>query len=461
MIPNGLNQAGGEGPRIRLARGRRRSANNVLTALLIAAMMVVSGVAPVAAQDDTHALLEEYGVPIPEITIPFGMSAFADHNIYAIAIKNGWFTELGMTLTPEPFGVRSLSPQVIPRFLSDEVSIHTWYGPLQIEIMNRVPQVKLFTFSDTYVGTYMLAAPGSNVQTVAELVEGGSPFEDALKTVMEQLRGKRVGIDNTGSSRVFLDTITNLGGVSFDNVELSVLEDARLVNLARGGNLDFVSPAGAAQNVILLREGWYPAVSISDLIAGLPPGDLRGIGSVGHTGLAATDEFYRENFDTILRFASVMFRTIDAIHDDLENGTDTALALEVPVIEAAAGVELGVEGLKTIFTTLDPLLSFEEQRAYWIDFDDPAHYWNVYMPQIRAAQEGGLLPSDMSFIPDDAFTAPDVYRTLLRYRTWYDQMLDEASGLDGDGALLAEIAATHYANRNYLDSYRILAAALK
>ena len=232
-------------------------------------------------------------------------------------------------MTPEPFGVRSLSPQVIPRFLSEEVDIHTWYGPLQVEVMDRVPHVKLFTFSDTYVGTYMLAAPNGGAKTVSELVDGAMPFEEAMTTVMAQLKGKRVGIDNTGSSRVFLDAIAELGGVTLDEVELSVLEDARLVNLARGGNLDFVRPAGA-ENVILLQEGWYSAVSISDLIENLPPGDLRGIGSIGHTGLATTDKYYRENFDTILRMTGVMFRIIDAINDDLEKGTDHALALEVP-----------------------------------------------------------------------------------------------------------------------------------
>ena len=111
------------------------------------------------------------------------------------------------------------------------------------------------------------------------------------------------------------------------------------------------------------------------------------------------------------------------------------------MIEAAAGVELGVEGLRTIFTELDPLFSFEDQADYWINYDNPNNYWNVYMPQIKSAQEGGLLPEDKRFIPDDAFTAPDVYRTLLRYRTWYDQMLGGAANLDGEHAELAEIAS--------------------
>ena len=426
-----------------------------------AAALALSGLisAPGAlAQED---LLQEFGVEIPKVDIRFGMSAFADHNIHSISIINGWFDDVGITLGPGKFGLRSLSPQVIPRLLADEVDIHTWYGPLQIEIMERVPHVKLFTFSDTYVGTYMLASPQSGAKTVSQLVDEGVPFETAIKQVMAQMKGKRVAIDNTGSHRIFLDAIFDLGGITFKDVELSVLEDAKIVFLGRGGNIDFASPAGAVQNVVMIQDGWYPAVSVEDLIQGLPLGDFRGVSSIGHTGFATTDAYYRENFDTILRMAGVKFRVIDAINDDIANNTDHALKLEVPVIEAAAGTKLGVEGLRTIFNTLDPVKSFEDQAEYWLDQDSPFHYWNVYMPQVKAAQAGGLLSKDKNFSPDDAFTAPYVYRTLVQYRQWYDQLMPEAGGLEGDRAKLAELAAVHYENRNYFDAYRILNAAVK
>lgn len=430
-------------------------------AVIGAAAVALSGLAGAPGALAQEDLLKKFGVEIPKVDIRFGMSAFADHNIHSISIINGWFDDVGITLGPGKFGLRSLSPQVIPRLLADEVDIHTWYGPLQIEIMDRVPHVKLFTFSDTYVGTYMLASPQSGAKTVSQLVDEGVPFDAAIKQAMAQLKGKRVAIDNTGSHRIFLDAIFDLGGITFKDVELSVLEDARIVFLGRGGNIDFASPAGAVQNVVMIQDGWYPVVSVEDLIEGLPLGDFRGVSSIGHTGFATTDAYYRENFDTILRMASVKFRVIDAINEDIANNTDHALKLEVPVIEAAAGTKLGVDGLRTIFTTLDPMKSFEDQAEYWLDQDNPYHYWNVYMPQITAAQGGGLLPKDKSFRPDDAFTAPYVYRTLLQYRQWYDQLKSEAGGLEGDRAKLAELAAVHYENRNYLDAYRILDAAVK
>ena len=432
-----------------------KCAATVGAALVFSGLIVTSGA---LAQED---LLRKFDVQIPKVSIRIGFSAFADHNISSIGIMNGWFEEVGITLGPGKFGVRSLSPQVIPRLVSDEVDIHTWYGSLQVQMLDRVPQVKQFTFSDTYIGTYMLAAPNSGAKTVSQLVTEGVPFETAMKQAMAQMKGKRVAIDNTGAHRVFLDAIFELGGMTYKDVELTALEDARIIFLGRGGNIDFASPGGAVQNVVMIQDGWYPVVSVEDLIQGLPLGDFRGVGSIGHTGYATTDAYFRENFDTVLRMASVMFRIIDNINEDIANNTDHALKLEVPVIEAAAGTKLGVEGLRTIFKTLDPMKSFEDQAEYWLDQDSPFHYWNVYKPQIHAAQQGGLLPKDKKFSPDDAFTAPYVYRTLLQYRRWYDQLTPKAAGLSGDRAKLAEQAAVHYKDRNYLDAFRMLDAAVK
>ena len=66
--------------------GKRMKAlfTGALTAIGIA-LITSPAVAQVAEQE----LLESYGVGIPDVTVPFGMSAFADHNIYAIGIKNG------------------------------------------------------------------------------------------------------------------------------------------------------------------------------------------------------------------------------------------------------------------------------------------------------------------------------------------------------------------------------------
>jgi hypothetical protein len=435
-------------------------------ALALPALLGASGALAGVDRRDGRAEAEvarRFGVEIPQVSIRFGMSAFGDHNISSIGIINGWFKDVGISIGPGKFGYRSLSPQVITRFVTNQVDIHTWYGPLQIEIMDTVPQVKLFTFSDTYVGTYMLAPPKSGAKTVSQLVKNGVPFRSAIRQVMGQMRGKRVAIDNTGSHRIFLDAIFKLAGMNINkDTTLSVVADAQIVLLGRGGKIDFCSPAGAAQNVQLIQEGWYPVVAVEDLIRGLPRGDFRGVGSIGHTGYATTDAYFSKNEDTILRMAGVMFRIIDAIHADIKNKTDRALKLEVPVLEAAAGVKIGVEGLRTIFTTLDPLKSFEQQgREYWLDRRNPFNYWNVYSPQIKAAQRGGLLPKNKTFTPDDAIIAPKVYRTLLSYRRRYDQQKAKAAGLQGDRASLARQAATHYRNRNYLDAFRFLDAAIK
>ena len=188
-----------------------------------------------------------------------------------------------------------------------------------------------------------------------------------------------------------------------------------------------VSRLGGAQNAELIQDGWYPILGAADLIELLPPGDPRGATGIGHTGLGARASHYAEDPDTFLRVASVMFRVIDAIKKDVAEGTDVALANILPVLESAAAVEIGIDGLRIIYGQIDPMKSFEEQEEYWGSESNPFHYKNVYRPQIEAAQAGGILPADQDIDPALGFgLAEEIYDTLVELR---DQLrLDGVSG---------------------------------
>jgi hypothetical protein len=232
--------------------------------------------------------------------------------------------------------------------------------------------------------------------------------------------------------------------------------------LARGGQIDFAKPLGGAQETELLLDGWYPVIGADDMIEALPPGDPRGVSAIGNTGLATTVEYYEGNKETIHRIAGVMYRIIDAMRKDIDEGTDeNALAAIQPVLQSAAGVELDTEGLRTLYGDVYSFYTFEEQAGYWLEKDDPFNYENVYRPQIEAAQKGGILPAGEDLTPDDAFSlGKEVYEALVEYREQYDALRPEAEGLEGDAATLAEAAAQHYENRNYLDALRFLEAAV-
>ena len=256
--------------------------------------------------------------------------------------------------------------QIVPLLVNEDYDFTTQYGPNEIQSMLRAPDVQQVTFSDTYVGLYFLAPPDSGLDTVPDLVASGMSYEDAFKQAVGQMVGKRVAIDDTGSARAFVDAVFEAGGVTPDDfAELLTVDDARMLLLARGGQIDFGKPLGGAQNAELIQDGWYPILGAADLIELLPPGDPRGATGIGHTGLGARASHYAEDPDTFLRVAGVMFRVVDAIKKDVAEGTDVALANILPVLESAAAVEIGIDGLRIIYGQIDPMKSFEEQEEYW------------------------------------------------------------------------------------------------
>lgn len=413
-----------------------------------------------AAPMTADQLMAMCNVTIPQVSVNFGMAPFGDHTIYSHAMAEGWFEEVGININ-EKFATIPYE-QIVALLVNEDYDFTTQYGPNELQSMLRAPDVQQITFSDTYIGLYFLAPPDSGLDTVPDLVASGASYEEAFKQVVGQMAGKRVAIDDTGSHRSFVDAVFEAGGITPDDLaELVTVDDARMLLLGRGGQVDFVKPLGGAQNAELIQDGWYPILGAADLIALLPPGDPRGATGIGHTGLGARASHYAEDPDTFLRVVGVMFRVIDAIKRDVAEGTDDALANILPVLESAAAVEIGIEGLRIIYGQIDPMKSFEEQVEYWGDEANPFHYKNVYRPQIEAAQEGGILPADQDIDPSAGFgLAEEIYNALVDLRGRYDSMVSQAGSLEGAYAELAATAATHYENRNYLDAARILEAAV-
>lgn len=445
----------------------RSSTSQRLRVLLGAAALLVATVAtsaPIvhAAEDGSPdaELLAACGVEIPSVTVNFGMAPFGDHVIYSHGMAQGWFDEVGIQIGPREFSTIAYD-QITPLLVNADYDVTSQYGPNQLQTMVNAPQVQQFTFSDTYSGLFFLAPPDTDYDTVPKLIAEGMSFEDAAMQAVGQLAGQRVAIDDTGSHRAFVDKVFELGGIEpSDLAEIATVDDARMLLLARGGQVDFAKPLGGAQTAELILDGWYPIIGAEDVIAGLPPGDPAGVTGIGHTGLATRMEEWEQDPDTLLRIAGVMFRIVDQIKEDIEQETDVALSDILPVLESAAAVDIGVDGLRVIYGMIDPMRSFEEQSEFWLEPDSPFYFANVYQPQIDALVQGGVIPEDRVFTPDEAFLGPEVYMALVEHKEAYESLAAQADSLEGDAARLAELAATQYENRNYLDARRMMEAAV-
>lgn len=408
-----------------------------------------------AGSGDTLSFEVSAGAEIPEVDLKFGMKPFPDSTFYAIGIDRGYFEDVGLNVVPKPFGTELTPDTVVPLLLNGDVDIATINGPGTVKVMSQVPDLRMFGFADTYEATYLLASPDSGVEPVSERVEGGQDPAEAVADAMAEVEGRAVAFNNAGSQRVFLNTVfEDYGGITFDEVDLTVTDDASIVQLALGGQIEFATPDGAGQNVELLRQGWYPLVSVSDLAA-IPESENVVAASLSHEGPAALSGWLDENPETALRFLSVMFRLIDEIEAD----PDGAFADQLPYLISRSGSDIGVEGLKQVFDVIDPLASFDEQAQFWDEDEGGARYFGVvYGEQVRAAQEGGILPEG-DLDPATNIVGGEYWEKLLELQGLYDELLSEAEGLTGEAAELADTAAQHYEWYNYLDAYRLLLEA--
>lgn len=392
------------------------------------------------------------GTDIPKATVRYGLLPYGDNSMPVIGMQKGWFDEVGVSIQPQPVGSKVQDNQVVPKLVNNEIDMINWDGTVIIQTMTKAPDLKQIGFTDTYLGIYILAAPNTGAKTVSDLVKSGQSFDQAMQTAVHQLVGKKVTLDNTGYHRSFFNTVFKLGGVDPSQFDLTTIDDAKMVQLAKAGDTDFASPAGAAQNVELLRLGWYPMVAVDDLLQGLPPGDPRAVGTLDNVGPALNQKFYEDNRETVLRVMSVNFRIVDAILHQ----PNTTLPVQVPYLESVTGGNYDLQDMKLIYGKIDPVTPFEAQGKYWLEVDNPQYYKNIYNPQIKSLQEGGVLPKDQKLDASQVFLGTEVYQTMLNLKNQYEGLAPDAKKANPD---LAAKAQTQADNRNYLDAVRFALAA--
>ncbi len=394
------------------------------------------------------------GTDIPKQDIKFAMTPYGDQAVDYIGMQNGYYDEVGLTLTPESGDV-ILDDQVIPRMKNDQIEIAPYAMSLAVQGVAAAPEVKMIQHNDIYVGNMLLISGETGDKTVKEFVDEGQSFDEAMKSTIQQLKGKKVALSDTGANREFFNLVMKMGGLTPKDVDLQVMADTAQVQLARSGELDYAFTNGAGQVSSMLNIGFKRGVGAIDLIEGLPPGDPRAATGISDSGVAAKEEWVKDNLEAVLRYISVRFRLID----EIQEAPDEPLGVLLPFLNSAADLDLSLDQLKAIFTDLYSMIDFERQKDWWVNKDSQFYVETVYKPHIEAAKAGGVIPAGTDVTVDDLTMAGDLWKILNDLKGKYDALEAEAGDLSGEQAELAEQAATFYEHRNYLDAYRFLKAA--
>jgi len=398
------------------------------------------------------------GVEIPSVEMSLGMRPVANDLIFVSAIKQGFFGDVGIKITPEPYGRKVLFDQATPLLVNKEVDVQTTYPPDLIAALDTVKNVRFIAFSDLFQGFAILANPKSGAKTVVQFMKEGMDFNDAMKATMAQLKSKRFATAPNVDNRMFLDLVFSLGGLTMDaDTDLVITPDANTLQLASGGKVEFASPDGAPFTAQLEGAGWIPLVTPVDVLANMDPTPgSPAAGLVGTPGVASDADWARANPETVLRFVSVMFRVIEQEQKDPK----TMIGAMIDYVNAFAGTSLDYDGLKLTIDALSPLSNFVFQQNYCTKVESPLYYKNAFAAHVKFNSEKGLL-TESEYDPDSLIWTCEIYSDLVELKAESDKLLAglESKSLNAEQKGLVEKAKQQYGWYNYLDSYRLLKAA--
>lgn len=395
----------------------------------------------------------EPGTELPQATVNFGMRPFADNTFYVIAMKKGWFAEAGITIGPEELGMKINDTNGTALLLNGEVDIASQYCPLMLPTYKSSEKLKCIAFTDTFLGQAILAKPELKLKSFRDYINEGKDFEGAIKAALEPLSGKTLVVPPQLSNRPFTDAAAEFSGVQWN---LQVLEDSKSLVLAKSGQIDFLNPEGAPVVFTLEQAGWTKVLGIGDLYEYAPGGAASPVAPlVAIVGIGANADYVNANPNTVLRFLSVVWRTIDAVRKD-----PSLYDLQAPYLNSVAGTDLDGAGVKGTVDSLHPFAPFEDGKTYYDDPDSVLYYGNAWGAMIKEFVKNGIIP-DNGLTPDDIIWGAAIWKQMEDYRAKSENLLGTlgSAHLSDEKKALYEQAKSYYDKFNYLDAFRLATAA--
>lgn len=393
---------------------------------------------------------------IPETTVRFGGFAVTNHAWTVLASQKGYLADNGITMAG---GVpRSLlETQVVPQLMNGELDITSYWFGLAIQQLDRVPNLHPILVYSYFQGSTIVGNPDL-YKSVDEFIEEGMDWPEAAAAAVEQMRGKRFAITASPSTYPWNEFALGLGGMSMADTETIPVEDPRAVQLAISNGTDFAAPGGAVQIYQLqFQANWKPIISTRQMVKYMPSGTGSVLNSLlNYDLIQTTSEYLENNRDTVYRFVSAMYRTLDYIF-----GPDQTQALNeyAPFINAQTGAQMDAESIKFIFEELDPFFQWKDQSSVWEDESYALNYRNIYTYQIQQFVNAGTIP-DQDYDLDRIFAAKGIWQDMVGMKERTEAMLARVNGSVGpERQVLLDQARAHLANFNFLDAERFAQAA--
>lgn len=433
----------------------KKSLRGRLGALAVAAAVSLiagcsSGSGNASAEFTPPAELATAGDTIPAATVKAGFSPYGDELIGIAGVARGYFDQVGITIDPAPNGAQTDLIASLTPLINKQIELGSGYIPAIASQLDNVNNVVGFGISDVFYG-YRILAPTGMYTTLSKEMATGKSYQEAVSAVLEQVKGKDV-ILRQGVVPTFYDLVNGTAGGSMADWNIDYLSNPDIVRAAQSGQADFVSPTGAVEISRLQMDGWESLIDLRQVIDNMPADETVSLRST-FSGYLTTTDYAQENWDTLLRFTSVMYRLID----DMEADPVGTSADYVDYLNSYTGSSLTAEELAATFDGLYSMRNFEGAvELYGTDGtgegDGAFNFQKVAGAQVADLAAQGVIGDGHS--ADQLSIAGDIYKALVDYRV----KADAALAIAPNGELKVK-AQAQYEARNYLDAYRLAAAA--
>ena len=440
-------------------------------ATLMIVLMIVGCAAPASVlqePENTSAQPsdETGGAPaiptIPETTIKIVQEPYYVCSAASIGIEKGWYKELGISFDPEPYGTIITGEDTTQYLASQKGDMVDQPTVQSMGAIKDLPPIKTFVFNSIFYGSVVLGQPGS--KTVADFKAEGKTTQEAIALAMEQVREKSFAYDGTASSHSFVTSCLQLGDMTMDDITLSAFGDSEIVSMMLTNQIDFCGGMGLSAAQELMNKGMVVIVSASDVVesaeASASSPELRAVFQVGWT---TYDSYIEENYDTILRFASVVWREARFINENREE----AISIHLPFMNSISGSQNTEGDMESAYSVLTPYYSFEDQERWFEDPTYPLYYEYSIGAYIQDWQEKGYL-AEGELKVEDVCIAQQVYQDMKELKAKSEAGIAAAqtaiaAGTEGDALTqaktLLEKAQYYFDNYDFLDANTFAASA--
>lgn len=398
-----------------------------------------------------NAGLAAPGTTVPAVTVNYGIAPYEDDGLSAAGMLQGFYKSVGITIGPTTTGSHVTCTQSLAPLLTGQVRVCSGVYESLLSQTATVKNVTTFAYYSTfnYLGFFVKKSEG--MKTLEDFLAQKEPFQKALADTLAQLKGKSIVLSNDPSERQFFSLVFELAGIKNPSsyFHIQYLGDETILSLAQAGKIPYPSPSGGQDFVDLENDGFAPLVKQIDVVDYGPTSYAAQI--LTHGTLFTTKAFYEQNYDTVLRLASVLYRLLNQVQTDLPGLAKVYL----PFLNNYAGSNITESQLQFLYRNVAVLTTFPNAGKDFLTGSKTTSVYNSTPALETYLKQKGVISQSVPTAQVDG--ALKVWQDLNRYKTAASLLF---TTLDKKGITSSTLtqAHTYYSDFDFLDAYRFAAA---